>query len=253
MNQRGYSLAEIMIAVGISAIVILGVSNLIVTFNSEVKAVSETLDFDEEAYRLQYYFSLPLRNVVNVRVSDTSIDSYAIPSTGATAYEGRVLHSFDSKDHANSNTITTALLLGARDVSHLDVNSGKSDFKGVGIYFQQPSATTFGVLYIYTQGGDLKPSRSGQFITNITRLQIDTVEVAGQIAKSLTVNVWMRFPTSASPLDINWCPTLNPCGVGAPAKDIQRTFTINLNNNIDAASPAVLPFGRVYFLGRGNL
>ena len=258
-SESGYSLVEIMVALGICSIVLVGIASLVSSFMASEHAIRDTVDLDEEAIRLQYYFTRPFRTAVNLQRNAGSIDTYALPNSaaGVIAFKGQILDGFDSATLPNSNSITTALMVFARDKGFLTTApaQGLSDFQPVGVYFQQPSATTFGILYVNegSTGGVLKPSKSGSFATNITRLVINDIvmDSSNVFVKSFTVNVEMRYPSSVSEANLVWCPVANPCAGGAPAKDVKRSFTVVLNNNFDPAASMATQMGRVYFLGRG--
>ena len=245
-----------MIAVAIASIVTLGVASLVSNFQSNVSSIQNVMDFDDEAFRLQYYFTRPLRNAVNLKATTANLNSYSVPVTGANAYEGLLRTDFDSTTFAN-NSHAKAVAVFARDVTKMGAADAKSEFRGTAIYFQNPSLTKFGVLYISDAdgAGNLAPSRTGQFVTNIVSLKISDVITDNGFIHSFTVRVLMRYPTTGSDAAINWCPVKSDCGAeGSPTKDIERKFVVNLYNNFDPAPTNLqkLPMGRIYFLGRGS-
>jgi prepilin-type N-terminal cleavage/methylation domain-containing protein len=260
--KAGFTLVEVMVAIGLSGILITTIASLMMSVGQETHALIDGADFENDMDRLEYLIERQMRLAVNLTyVGSTSINSNTLGTKGLG-----YMRAFDSTALANTNTTVNAIALYYRETAHISTSVAtlRSSFAPTGVYFQQPSATTYGVLYIDPGTGAgqtaLAPSLGLITLTPLTGVVINASDFdlsassGVSFVKSFKMTVYSRVASSTLPGLLAWCPPAamgtSPCVSAVPYKDLSRTFTVKLRDNVDPNSPqlSTLLMGRLYFL-----
>jgi hypothetical protein len=257
------TLLELAITLGLVGGLILIVGTLISTMSRQSEGIQEAMAFSEDLERLQLFFEKPFRTATNLQNAGAG----PIDSAGLSAVDGRgQIRNYDSVP-LNSDGGVNLLAIFYRENSVLNgATSLNSNFTPTAVYFQRPTSSTYGMLYVVSgtpgTAGNLVPSQSGATYGKITHLKINLP--TDTWPKSFEIEVALRYPTGGrigggtAQDNIVWCPqdqiddgtcTVTPRSF----KNIVRTFTVDLKNNAD---PSPFPadvfddffFGRLYFL-----
>ncbi|HVK60708.1 MAG TPA: type II secretion system protein [Bdellovibrionales bacterium] len=260
-SQSGMTLIELSITLGLVGGLILIVGTLLSTMNRQSEGLQEAMAFSEDLERLQLFFEKPFRTATDLQNrGGADLDGEALTASGV----GQI-RSYDSTG-LTSDGGANLLAIFYRENSVLNgATSLNSSFTPTAVYFQRPTPTTYGMLYVMsgTPGGSasLVPSQSGVTYGKITHLKITLP--SDLRPKSISVEVALRYPTGSrigggtNVDNIVWCPQ-NQINDGTCTatdrnfKNIVRTFIVDLKNNADPAPAGDIFddffFGRLYFL-----
>lgn len=262
------SMTELLMTTALVGILGLVVSSLMVQMTREAAGITDRMSFEEEFELLQSVIERPYRTAVDVRLASTAaapLVANRVLNDGASRGALTVYDSVARPNDGNADLIA----LFFRESSFM--NAGvrlTSALTPTAIYFQRPTTTTYGMLYISNgaQGaaGSLQPSGAAVNFGRITefRIQNPIPNTVNSYTKNFEVSVTMRYPVGAASQDtgtlnnVNWCPApdiADSTCVGANTrnyKDVNRVFKVELKNNGNPAGPdfSDLLYGRIYFL-----
>lgn len=250
-NRAGFTLSEVMIGIGLSAIFAIIASSTIflaLSSNKKTKAREETLG---KMYTAASLIEDNLSQATNLVFAGAG--SINNSSNASTTGNGR-MRLFNSLDPAPSGSLSTiAYFIKESQKSESTLNF--SDYSAVGIFFQRPNINQSGAIYIDVQNvngnADLKPRQSKLFFDGIVEFQVLNIYgpsngaiVNGDPISGVDIRIVTRTfsGSDANVQSWRWCPesqiAANPnCRVPAYI-DHERTFHINLRNN-DLGIPSV--------------
>lgn len=274
LNQKGFSLAELMIAAAIGVVVAGGAGVAFVETSNIYKRMRLQLNTESEMMRMLY--------ILKTTFSQTNSMFYrgTVPCNGKTqrGSPSSVASSFgmicSGNLNASNNGNMRLLAYGLREMGggQDTVAGSKSAFQAYGVFYQYPSPTKSGALYIDLEDhpGDwskLSPVNAPFTFSRFTEFEIRdvkylsgglTVGVAagatgtGDIVQSAEIRAVMRYFATAT--NWRWCPAAMiagdvNCQNSARYFDIERVMKINFTNN--QLQPATADTGQ-YTLSRRN-
>jgi prepilin-type N-terminal cleavage/methylation domain-containing protein len=264
LERNGFSLIELMIALGIGAAIVLGIAALLMSAYTQSSLITDAAEAEIEEMRAMNFMQNIFSQAFNVRLHDTGdLQGFAVP-------DGRII-AFDSDAVWADPRSAFPLAIFWREGQNSTINplAGLvSQPKPTGIYFQKPAPpiagarSTWGVIYATLGSGGLPltVNRADQVFEGFTRLKISnimTYDRAQAFPKALAPVTsfdleltFRRFLGRTSTTERSFCPEafLAACPPNPPYKDIVRFKKITLRNNIIDQSPSG-PFGaRLYDL-----
>ena len=174
-------------------------------------------------------------------------------TTGAN--DDGMLRDFDSDQYWNVSTTTYTLGAFWREARMTATGPLPVvlPLSKTGIYFQKPTPSTWGVLYL-AMGLDnqISPSRNEWFFENIVRLQMHNFQtyeqngkppVAGQTVTAFDLDMTYRRFLGGNNSKKTFCPTAlvntsTACVIDGPYRDDTRTLRVILRNNPLDRSPS---------------
>lgn len=274
-SERGVTLVELMIVVLISGVVLVMAMGVMLNASGTSSSFTQGLDTEIDelaaASALQTVFSQAIELKLH---SLTSPDLNSFVSTNGT---GRI-REFDSDlifSVPYPTTYTVAAFWRDRTNSTLAGTSTlSSQLTPTAIYFQRPTLTTWGVLYINQGvGPSLVPTRSDLMFEGLTRFRIFNIStysatggpaVANQPVTAFDLELtFRRFLGDVKPDRKTFCPesaiaTVPGCSNVGAHRDVKRVFRVLARNNELTLSPSNGAVGaRVYdllhFFGPGRM
>jgi hypothetical protein len=267
-NQKGASLIELIAALGVSAIVLLGAASALILTQNNNLSLSDKIQAEEEvnraAFPLRHFISMALNIVeinqpVNGKPFDGNIGMIArydllnwTNSTGPGAID--VVSFFIRENFLSTSTLPASIY---------------DRFPITTIFFQRPTVNKFGVLYINTSKNvpSIAPTDSDFKVSHIVNFEItevysqiynrvssgiDTYSIDNDlVGKKMVTGVSIKIVTrnyfngSGQGLSLAWCPqdfmpggkTPNAaCKINLPYKDTEKNFTFTLRNNVTGRS-----------------
>lgn len=268
-NNHGMTLTELLVATGLSSVAMVLMATVMVETTNlsksfEVRARDEVERLTAERQLRGVFLQavdLPFKGNVDINAS---------PGSGLREYDSDVAWSLPGPS-------TQTLAVFWRDVRVSAVPpalaSGLStNFLATGIFFQKPTAKTWGVLYIDLGGPGLTtvaPDRSDLIFEGLVGLKVKNVQTflkqttATAIGSPVTsFDVEMTFRKFINPkgqADFVYCPrsvlvagTDPACQDKTPSRDVIRTIRILVRDNtltVSPSSPLATPIGaRAYDL-----
>ncbi len=256
---------ELMVTTGIVGGLVLMLSTLMVRMTQDSAGISERMAFDEDIEVFQIAFERPFRTAVNVQWSAAAL----APALALTAAAPGSVSIYDSDGAGVGNNDGGVDLIGLfyrenryfPTAAPFEINS---KFTPTAVYFQRPTATTFGRIFVSNgvqeTAANLTPGATSATWGKIVHLRFRNPTSKGIYLRSFEAEVVMRYPTgSASGAtgalnNIVWCPAGDigtaPCVQSVRNyRDVRRTFTIDLKNNGSPTSGFDdMLYGRLYFM-----
>lgn len=265
LQRAGFSLVEVMIAIGIFAFTSLIIGSLIVSSTSQSIQIQRKLTIQQQFENIESVLKRYLRQAVDLRYCA------AIPGAIATG----CLREYDST--TASNDVATIAVFGrevaARPVSTINPPNRAAStvitsvFRPTGIFFLPPPTSVAngypnksGVLFIDPSqvGSDVvSPDYSDVMIPGLISFKVDSLnyQVGTNSMKSAQFTIVLRefLPSTGPGLHRRiFCPA--PCDTGdnLPYRDLTRTFSVVFRNNALGADPLnptqiTRPLGLIYF------
>jgi len=253
-NNKGFTLVEIMVTALLVAIMTLAISSVMLSNQKNFKSFQDNQVSLSEIARLSYYMQRYFSQSINIRYfGSADLDSH---NTLDTDYTGR-LRTYDSRDYAiratsesglAANIETLALTIMENKNSAL--NQTGSRLATLGMYFQRPTAQTYGQLYIQKAssnnvhaGVDLRPGvtnadQTASVFQRLVEAQVLRVYPEGASAGNKITAADFRF-VARSFVDPdentwNWCPA-NITSTACPkisVNDHEELITVTFKNNL---------------------
>jgi prepilin-type N-terminal cleavage/methylation domain-containing protein len=256
-DQRGMSLTELLVALGLSSVAMLLLASVMIeTTNLSKSFEARARDEVERLTAERHLRSIFLQAEDVTLKPDTNFNSYSGPGA---------LIAFDSDAHwaGPQSVYTLALFWRDASVSLPPPNSPNlapglaSHFARTGIFFQMPTETTWGVLYVDlgTQP-TVSPDKSdlmfeglvGLKFKNVQTFRLKDTDPMNAINSPVTsLDIEMTFRKFINPkgqADFVFCPralltpSASPCQERTPSRDVTRTLRVLLRNNVLTISPS---------------
>lgn len=270
-----------------------GIGALITMASNQNEALTNRIQSESELNEISFYLKYFTSQAINVEdASGSNLNNW--PATGVNANKGYIRADYLASKYfvpsGYSVPIDTVAIF-LRDTlssSYTAVPNVGDRFLPTGIYFQKPTAKTFGVLYIdlgqSLAGGNvsISPSRDDLWFGSIVDFQVaekayevfdqtipdDPEKWAIRRLSAVTFKITVReyLPQENSRRDYTWCPPakmseLAECATTSPYKDVERIIRVVLRNNIlgfsstqmiqsTTASPVSQRFRRMPFYTR---
>ena len=249
-SNAGFTLVEMMIAVMIGGVVLVMAMGMLLNISGTAKTFGNSVDSEIEqlqaantlqnmftqATELKYFTGPPMETYVDV------------------AGQGAI-REYDSDADFGLKVVST-LAVFMRDDQHSTATSPAgliSNLVPTAVFFQAPTPTTFGVLYISTSSPP-KPTRKEIHFDGLTHVEVKNINtyspysatnpVTGDLVTSFDfVLTFRRFLGPAKPDQMKFCPQSNlaACpGIGA-FRDVVRSYRMAIRNNVLAISPGSKP------------
>ncbi len=247
MNSKGFSLIELMIAVGIGLILILIVAGIAVIGFSQMNSLRDRLAAEENLNRVEILLRSTVGQAVDIRSVDVVYGANFPVSTWAGGLRAPFLWNTIASTPANWNTIGHFYReMGGTMTTGVQ---GNGDLFPTAIFYRRPTATTSGVLFFHMGMGTppptpppkattLTPSYSEPYVDRISFLQMDKNlnDAYGRVS-SLRFRVAVRYHDFSSIARV-WCPVADiqaataGCVTAAKYRDLEKEFTILVRNNL---------------------
>ncbi len=257
-SKKGFSLVELLIAVALNAVLVTIVASALLKArdmqkNLELQTRDEQERWDAEkmirsffqqAIDLKYAAVLPplgLNNWTSIPNMTGAIRTFDSDTAWGTLPGTHALAVFWREDQRSAETGSAAVL--------------KSTFRPTGIYFQKPTPTTWGVLYIdQGLGGILSPDLGDLKFEGLVRVQINNMRTGNvddyqaedrePVSSFDIVLTFRKHFGLQKDNQLIFCPRARmgvqaQCSNTVPSRDLVRTIRVVLRNNIIGVSSTV--------------
>ncbi|MES2965332.1 MAG: prepilin-type N-terminal cleavage/methylation domain-containing protein [Bdellovibrionota bacterium] len=253
-RQRGFTLAEVLISVAVGGLVIVAALMVFSTVFGQNTFFARAVDVEIDEVRAANAMSLAFAQAIAMtNAGAVDLNAY-VSAVGA----GR-LRSFDSDAVFGAVPSVHTLAVFWREARPSTDGSTvgvSTQLKKTALYFQKPTPTTWGVLYLDLGGtGTLGPTRDDSIFEGFTRLRILNVTTndatngpgsnVGSPVTSFDVEMtFRRFIAEGDATTAKiYCPesalaTLPVCAGIEGYKDVVRTIKVTLRDNVIALSPS---------------
>lgn len=272
LNRKGFSLAELMVAMAIGVVVVGGAAFAFIETSNTFQRLSNQYETESEMMRMMY--------VLKASFAQTNSIFYkgAIPCNGQTRRGASETHVTSKGILCSGNLNNTTdgnvnlVAFGLREMGgyQATVAGSKSAFQAYGVFYQNPSPTRSGALYIDLEDhpGDwvkLSPINAPFTFTRFTEFEVRNVRYLNNnlgladagpamglnnVIQSVEVRAVMRYFNGGSQNTMRWCPAAMIAGTPACQSraryfDIERVMKMNFTNNqINPATSDTGPFNR---------
>ncbi|QLY25565.1 prepilin-type N-terminal cleavage/methylation domain-containing protein [Bdellovibrio sp. KM01] len=270
LGQQGFSLVELLLSVVLGSVLMYGVGALISMATNQNEAITNRIQSESELNEISFYLKHFASQGINVEDgSGKNLNNWS-PS-GTSQNTGFVRADYLASTGFNPATATASIdTIGIflRDTlisTYTSVPSVGDRFLPTGIYFQKPTAKTFGILYIdlgRSQAAgtvSISPTRDDLWFGSIVDFQATEKEVerfdqnnpdqdpstsSRYRLSSVTFKVTVReyLPQTNSKRDFTWCPpaamTQAACKTTSPYKDVERVIRVVFRDNVLGFSSA---------------
>lgn len=257
-NENGITLIELMMALMIGSVVMVTAMGIMLNASGTSSTFVQSLDAEIDELAAINALQLVFGQAYELKSAGNSDLNTFVSSNGT----GRV-RTYDSDPEFNLSPATRTLAVFWRDRQNSSLTSPSaliSDLKATGVYFQKPTPTTWGVLYINLgTSPNLAPSRQDLMFEGLTRFQILSVSTYDDPDSTppmpvTSLEVALTFRRFIGDVDISkrqYCPkaSIAMCpGIGA-FRDVTKTYKLLTKNNTLAFSPSNSARGaRIYDL-----
>lgn len=270
-NQQGFSLIEMLITVGLSSILVYGIGSLMNVASSQSESLREKIRFESESYQLSFY----LKHIVSMGLGVELVDGVDLNTQNSTIATANPNTGFiRTYDFANNYTIGDAaeidtigyFLRETLTSAHVGAAPGaESRFRPTAIYFQKPTETTFGVIYIdlgtdqsagatamLPDMNDLRFEGIVDLKINLSEAEVSLFDITRpeatnpvqQRISSLTFKITHReyFAAHNNLKTFKWCPSRfmdqPECATNEQYRDVEQVVRVVLRNNVLGLSKA---------------
>lgn len=267
LRQQGFSLIELLLGTALISILLYGIGTLMTIAATQNEALTNKIKSEAHINEVSFYLKHFASMGINVEyVPGANLDTYN--GTGAFANIGWVRGNYDLTSIFNPLVTIPAIdtigfflrdTLGSNYIGAAPAIAAR--YLPTGIYFQRPTPTTYGVLYIDLGATQpLSASRDDlwfgsivdfkavepEYVTfNVDMPDIDQTNAGRMRLSSVTFKVTMReyFPRENGPRDYKWCPqsamnTSSLCRTTTPYHDVERVIRVVFRNNVIGFSTA---------------
>ena len=252
IRESGMTMLELVMAVGLTGIVLIIAAGVYLMSVQQNTYLKQSIDTEVDEMRAVNLMSIVFGQALDLKFQgNVSLNAYSGVSDGA-------MREFDSDSSFGTPPTVQTLAVFWRDNRISQSGSGAlaSQPTKTAIYFQMPTPTTWGVLYLNMgNSGALTPTRSDQIFEGFTRLRILNVttandlslgQVIGNPVTSFDVELTYRhfFGEPDPVVGRNFCPgslvgTLPQCPPITAFRDVVRTIKIAARNNVIGYSPSI--------------
>ena len=266
-QERGFSLMEVMTAVGVSGVILLVVTTLSLYSYFQFQSLKVRLEAEIAANRLEYLFKTYLTQAVNISgtvgLTEVTGMNFTINDLDATGQW------FGPPNGAAVVWDQMADLVGdwaTLGVFVREVGDGPrgGELAPTAIWFRKPTANTSGVVFFDNEpsgapAANMTPDYNDQFVSGVTRLEFQRQDIAGSLA-SLRISYSIRYHLKTANLVSGWCPQADIAAAVAGCangnnnfREVEKNFNVVIRNNYrNDASPSGAAveqrtLGRLYF------
>lgn len=269
-NQRGLTLAELIIASGIASVVFLGAGTLIVQANRAIKSSQQRQHMMDNLLTANMALYRYMGQAIGMRwQGNNNINTQSVSTGGGSCFNGAVacgrirqfapaasqVSAFNAA--YNPPVSTLAIFLKESQPSTVDGSTATTlkltKFTGVGIFYQMQSTQYSGVLWITevtNAGGNIlrpgdasagKGSISFENVVDVQVLNPDPPNVGvvppNNLLRGVDLMVRMRAFTNGERSTWRFCTpaemaALPACATTSPYVEVDRTIHITFRNNV---------------------
>lgn len=244
-SQQGLTLVELMIVLFTAGLLLVTAIGLMLNVTGTSSNFVQSLDTEIEELGAANALQLVFAQATEVKFNPSLTNTYSNANGRGAVRE------YDSNDDFGTRDVSTlAVFTRDRQVSRAGAPGAlTSDLVSTALFFQPPTANTFGVLYFALGNGPLAPTRDQLHFDGLVRVRIRNMTTysptgasptSGDPVTSFDMELTFRRFMGAIPPDRRmFCPQahLDACpGIGA-FHDVARLFKVNLRNNVLAESP----------------
>jgi hypothetical protein len=236
VSQKGMTLIEIMIASGISIVVSMGIAGIYIFAVQQFTILVNMNTAQENVLWLAYHTKSLMSQAVNLQDVE-----------GCTPDPSSIWGCIPDRTTTNAGTQVTVAAF-QREWSVGWDGSGNtipSELVPTAIFFQQPSATVDGRIFLDINtpvGGLITPGNDDIVYDRVVQYDLNTnIEpIYGfNQATGVEVTIATRYHRTTDELRMRWCtpspgapaPGVGSCTDGAAASDITMRFNVGLRNN----------------------
>lgn len=253
---RGFSLIEVMVAIGVSGTVLLVVTTLSMFAYYQFHNMKSRLEAETSANRLEYLFKSYLSQALNISGVVTLTEASGMVATIADAATGQGQWLGDPNTTNTYNRMSDIagdwLTLG---VFVREAGTGPNGLPlPAAIWYRKPSPATSGVIFFENIDGtampaavNMTPDYGDQFVSGVTNLEFqrqDLGEAGALQLSSLRISFTLRYGIRHSQAaGQNWCPQADIAAAvagcvtpGLNYREVTRNFEIVLRNNFRTAN-----------------
>ena len=263
LKQRGMTLSELMVGIGIMGIISLIMFGLFVLATNQFRALTAKSETDELGARLEYTFRSIFSQAMDVRFG-TEPNGAPVDTVPATAYpalgdRGQIASTalvagdnnaarltFDSLASAPLNWYVLAAFLRETGLASAPAPE-RGTARKTAVFYRPPSgvARTSGVIFVDFgpapgAAGGLSPSYADEFFDRVVLfLMTKHKHSLHNVVTSVDFRVHFRYylrVDSGNPF--SWCPAVNvnagpaTCATTLPWTDVEKQFSVALRNNL---------------------
>jgi hypothetical protein len=266
-----------MLVTAISGILMIGIAALVNSSSSQNESLKQKIRLEQDMYQLAFFLKHNLSLAVNlefIEAGDMAQEDFNVAKSinggEFTENTGKLIsyNSEDFFDASASEASVDTIAYFFRDTLNSDnplitdpatSPSGTDRFKRTGLFFQKPTPTTFGIIYLNLGEGDdtvVSPTPESLRFDGIISLKIiepeftifdprdpdlaiDTdTNINFRRLASVTFKITQRqyFSSSVAFKNHKWCPPASmsepECSVNDQYKDIERVIRIVFRNNV---------------------
>lgn len=263
IKQRGMTLSELMVGLGIMSIISLIMFGLFVLATNQFYALSAKSETDELGARLEYTLRSVFSQAMDVRfgaeptgapVDTTPPNAYPlitdrgqIAATGLVAGDNNAARlTFDSLASAPLNWYVLAVFLRETGLAAVP-GPERGMARKTAVFYRPPSgaARTSGVIFVDHgpvpgAAGGLSPSYADDFFDRVVLFEMTKHKHAlRNVVTSVDFRVHFRYYLRVgSGNTFAWCPAVNVnagpavCTTIMPWTDVEKQFSVTLRNNL---------------------
>jgi hypothetical protein len=249
-SSKGLSLVELLVALGILAIVTIALAGLSSQMASDFKTASERVSQEEAADEIVYHLKQVLSNAVELVDPDGDpVGKNSVSNKYGQIAPYELLASWDPSASAPK---AEPLALFFRDalpsITITAVPDDSQRFVPIGIYFIRPTPTTYGVLTIDLGDKDTTslPSKAPALrFTHLVNLKLHDFAIesvansSGGVDRkvaSFMVTFTTRVFKAGHEQEAKWCPPpkmgSGPCVTSTYYHDLTKSFEVVVRNNL---------------------
>ena len=257
-NSKGFSLTQLIVAMGIATLVLLGVAQVSEwSTNSYLQSVEENTAEQNllmGAFYLREYLSQAVETICYPSVFGLPSPVVLVHNIGVPPYLGegvidcRIGHPWPVSPPGNPNALGVFNLErgGVATLVPGPGNLPKSDFVGGGIYFQPPQGTQSGKLFFaQAKHGTrfINPTNS-VVLDHFVDIQVQSYQASpGGRLQNISILLTTRYMLDQTPTP-NYLPA--PVGPTSRYRDINLTVDVALRDNWLGITPGSNTSERVY-------
>ncbi|MCB0394009.1 MAG: prepilin-type N-terminal cleavage/methylation domain-containing protein [Bdellovibrionales bacterium] len=251
LTQSGFSLIELMVAVGIGTIVALGISTLFIFAVEQFTILVEQNNTEEEMLWASYHTRSFLSQAVQLQTRNATATGGIDYTTPTFNNQGYVVRNYDSQsffagDVAGTSIPVDLIAVFARENGFASsAGFAGSSLYNSAIFFQRPLIGLPGKLYFIVgsptsaAGGSMVPADDQIVYERIVEYAISTVDVpvsggTPNVSKAATVTITGRYFRTSDRNRQLWCPSANSATAGCGNtvyRDITMTISVGFRNN----------------------
>jgi prepilin-type N-terminal cleavage/methylation domain-containing protein len=235
LDFRGFTLVELMIGVGVSSILLLGVATFWSQLNKDYHSVSSRITQEEDAANLAFYLKHFLSTAVEMQVPPANIGGITASNRNGQIKEFD-LDTVWTPTTGNGTADPIAIFFRETLTSNSAIVPAPEDrYIPVGIFLVRPTIDHYGVVAISTgqsKSTAISGAQADYKFTHIVDFKIHDLvfDSSSGIPKvvSLMITFVQRHYNGNSP-DRTWCP---PMKMSLPNCSVKSTFYVDITKTV---------------------